>query len=319
MFASVNGKKLSSRYFGLGWHKFRLSVGKGSRITVSNIKTRPWLPGDREVLRKLAGKHKSIEMTALKFRPPSLDEYQKYFSSFEGLEFKFEKGKPFATDEEIAMRPVSAGRFLRPGDQRKVFISRDFHCSAHEITQKQFVELMEFNPSSAQGNPHFPVDDVTMAEAIEFCKRLTAAHARFDRVPEGYEYRLPTEAEWTLAAMADGETDMDVPEAECWHWNTSVDGFRMVGTSTASERGIYDMHGNVEELTLTHFNKRSASKETEELVDPVRLPSSKAHIVIKGGSWNVGPHLATASQRERRHQGRTPSRGFRVVLAPILK
>ena len=319
MFASINGNKLTSRFFGLGWHKFRISVGKGSRITVSNIKTRPWLPGDREVVRKLAGEHKSIEMTTLKFRPPSREEYQKYFGSFEGLEFKTEKTKPFATDEEIVMRPVSAARFQLPGDQSRVTISRDFHCSAHEITQKQFAELMEFNPASTQGNPHLPVDNVTLAEAIEFCNRLTAAHTRFDRVPEGYEYRLPTEAEWTLAAMSDGKTDMDVPEAEFWHWKTSVDGFRMVGTSTASERGIFDMHGNVEELTLTQFSKLKATKEKEEFVDPVHLPGSKSHIVIKGGSWNVGPHLATASQRERRHQGRTPGRGFRVVLAPILK
>ena len=119
--------------------------------------------------------------------------------------------------------------------------------------------------------------------------------------------------------MSDGKTDMDVPEAEFWHWKTSVGGFRMVGTSTASERGIFDMHGNVEELTLTQFSKLKATKEKEEFVDPVHLPGSKSHIVIKGGSWNVGPHLATASQRERRHQGRTPGRGFRVVLAPILK
>lgn len=319
MFASVNGKKLTSRFFGLGWHKFRISVGKGSRITVSNIKTRPWLPGDREVVQKLAGEHKSIEMTALKFRPPSREEYQKYFDSFEGLEFKTEKAKPFVTDEEIVMRPVSAAQFQLPDSQRKVSISRDFHCSAHEITQKQFAELMEFNPASAQGNPHLPVDNVTMAEAIEFCKRLTAAHARFDRVPEGYEYRLPTEAEWTLAAMSDAKTDMEVPEAEFWHWKTSAGGFRMVGTSTASERGIYDMHGNVEELTLTQFSKLHATKKKEGLIDPVNLPNSKSHIVIKGGSWNVGAHLATASQRERRHQGRTPGRGFRVVLAPILK
>ena len=132
MFASVNGKKLTSRFFGLGWHKFRISVGKGSRITVSNIKTRPWLPGNREVVQKLAGEHKSIEMTALKFRPPSREEYQKYFDSFEGLEFKTEKAKPFVTDEEIVMRPVSAAQFQLPDSQRKVSISRDFHRSAHE-------------------------------------------------------------------------------------------------------------------------------------------------------------------------------------------
>ena len=36
--------------------------------------------------------------------------------------------------------------------------------------------------------------------------------------------------------------------------------------------------------------------------------------MIKGGSWNVGAHLSSANQRERRHQGLTPGRGFRVGL-----
>lgn len=318
MFAFVNGKQLNSRTFGLGWQKLRIEVGSNSKITVSEIKTRPWLPGDQEALRKLAGKeHHSIGLTMSRFRPPSHDDYQKYLNQCVDVMGRLEKGKAFITPQEIVMRPVAAARFKRSEDDRKVFISQDFHCSAHEITQRQFSEVMEFNPASAQGNPYLPVDNVTMAEANEFCEQLTEKLAAVDLVPEGYEYRLPTEAEWTLAAMADGESEFDVSEAEYWHWDTCNDGFRMVGTSSPSERGLYDMHGNVEELTLTQHDKRKASKETEELVDPLSLPTAKSHIVIKGGSWNVGAHLTNARRRQRRHQGRTPGRGFRVVLAPL--
>ena len=321
MFASINGKRMNSRTFGLGWHKFRITVEKGSKVTVSNIKTRPWLPGDREVLKKMNGGHKSIAMTKLAFHTTPIEDYKTYFNSLRGLSTKIKRSDSFVTPQQIVMRPIPSGRFERPGDKRSVFLSRDFYCSAHEITQLQFCEVMDYNPSSAQGNPYFPVDNVTMAEAKEFCARLTKQMASSDLVPEGYEYRLPTEAEWTFAAMADGKSELDVAEKEFWHWDSCEGGFRMVGTSSASKCGIYDMHGNVEELSLSKFHKRKSAKETKddkELVDPVDAANNKNHIVVKGGSWNVGADRAAASRRERRHQGRTPGRGFRVVLAPKL-
>ena len=122
--------------------------------------------------------------------------------------------------------------------------------------------------------------------------------------------------------MADGKSNMDVPESECWHWDTSEGSYRMVGTSTPSKRGLYDMHGNVEELTNNKYHRRKSPKdeaESEELVDPVSKPKSTDHVVVKGGSWNVSVEWLQASWRARRNPGRTPGRGFRVVLAPALE
>ena len=321
---TVKEVQLKPRNYGLAWHRFRLTGGKESKITISKIKTRPWLPGDREVLSKLAGNHKTIDMTAQKFRPPSQQDYRKYLQGLKDVGTRPVENEPFVTPFEILMRPVAAGEFERPEDKLKVSISKAFHCSAHEITQSQFSEIMGYNPASVQGNPYLPVDNVTFDEAMEFCKVLNDRLDADGGLPDGYAYRLPTEAEWTWAAMADGKSNMDVPESECWHWDTSDGGYHMVGTSTPSKRGLYDMHGNVEELTFAKYSKRKSpedTKETDELVDPVAPPTygRGQHIVIKGGSWNAAPGAAAASWRGRRNHGATPGRGFRVVLAPELE
>jgi formylglycine-generating enzyme required for sulfatase activity len=54
-------------------------------------------------------------------------------------------------------------------------------------------------PSFQQG-PDEPVVNVTYADAGAFCEWLTESERRQGRLVAGQEYRLPTDAEWSLAA-----------------------------------------------------------------------------------------------------------------------
>ena len=47
-----------------------------------------------------------------------------------------------------------------------------------------------------------PVDSVTWEEAKEYCRRLNLREMKAGRVPPGYEYRLPTEADWEYVVRA---------------------------------------------------------------------------------------------------------------------
>ena len=320
VFVWVNDKRMDSVHFGLCWGRIRLSAGKDNRVVVSRIATRPWLVGDREVLLKRFRPHPTLEAVLAVAKTPTFDEYLKYVQSCVNVSDEAAQGKAFITPMEIVMQPIRAGKFERGDDSRTVLVSNDYWCSAHEITQMQFSELVGHNPASTQGNPYLPVDNVSLTDAVSFCEELTKVLGKKGMVPDGYEYRLPTEAEWTLAAMADGRNDMDVPKAEWWNWETVQDGFHMVGTSTPSQRGIFDMHGNVEELTFDKFQRRDKkSKDTNDIVDPFQVPGKRSSIVIKGGSWNVGVKHATAKHRDGRHRSGAPGRGFRVVLAPAIK
>ena len=127
-----------------------------------------------------------------------------------------------------------------------------------------------------------PVYNVSWNEAAEFCRRLTMAERAAGRLPAGYEYRLPTEAEWEYACRAGGSGSLpdgaemrilgryNAPaiDAIAWYGGNSSRGFcegRGVDTSKwpgkqypggrafarkAKGRkpngwGLYDMLGNV--------------------------------------------------------------------------
>ena len=81
-----------------------------------------------------------------------------------------------------------------------------FLFSSHELSQREFMEVMGFNPSVHIGD-EFPVENVSWWEAIRFCN----LKSQRDGLPSCYDlasgecdlgaggWRLPTEAEWMTA------------------------------------------------------------------------------------------------------------------------
>lgn len=51
------------------------------------------------------------------------------------------------------------------------------------------------NPSHFKGSDK-PVEGVSWEEATEYCRKLTAQQRGEGILPDGWAWRLPTEAEW---------------------------------------------------------------------------------------------------------------------------
>lgn len=146
--------------------------------------------------------------------------------------------------------------------------------------------------------------------------------------------RLPTEAEWEYAAVAGRPTSTAQPasdEANSWQGvfptiNEAKDGYAgiaPVGCFKPNAFGLYDMVGNVWEMTQDYFrpghdpsdvdNPRGPGRDTA--YDPYApgLPSR----VIKGGSFLCAPNYCRR-YRPASRQGRDPGLGasnvgFRLV------
>jgi formylglycine-generating enzyme required for sulfatase activity len=199
-----------------------------------------------------------------------------------------------------------------------------FYMSDHEVTQKEWVEVMGSNPSYFEGDT-LPVECVSWYDAIEYCNKrsvkegLTPAYTvngtnvTWDRNANGY--RLPTEAEWEYAARGgskskgyeySGSSSVD---GVAWYNGNSGNKTHPVKTKSANELGLYDMSGNVYEWCWDWYDSYGSEAQT----DPTGA-SSGTHRVFRGGSW----YDVAAGVRSAFRNGSTPSNrgyilGFRLV------
>ena len=194
---------------------------------------------------------------------------------------------PLEYENSIGMRLVliPPGEFLMgspdprhagPGSlqQHLVRITRAFYMGVYEVTQEEYEEVMERNPSwfsregrgraavSDQDTSRFPVEYVTWHDAVEFCRRLSEREKE-----SGWIYRLPTEAEWEYACRA-GTTTWSYFGETLDSWRANIRVWREgeveddkphlrrpthVGSYSANAFGLFDMHGNVSEWVTDWF------------------------------------------------------------------
>ena len=201
----------------------------------------------------------------------------------------------------------------------KVMISRGFWMSKYEVTQEKYELFTGTNPSHFNGNSNSPVEMVNWHEAVAYCVEFTRQAREEERLPKGYEYRLPTEAEWEYACRAGTTTrfsygnDPDYSQLGeyAWYSNNSSKTTHPVGQKKPNGWGLYDMHGNVWEWCLDWHGDYPGGSTA----DP-QGPTVGTSCVRRGGRWGSPARYCRSATRDYsqpnfRHSGV----GFRIVLA----
>ena len=219
-------------------------------------------------------------------------------------------------------------RNSQEGPLTRVTISRGFGMSKYETTQEEFLAIMGSNPSQFTNDLQRPANQVTWNEATSFCARLTARELSAGRLPSGYAYRLPTEAEWEYACRT-GTTDattfgnsLSSTQANfngSGPYNGAAAGANLqttvkVGSYAPNSWGLFDMAGNVSEWTLSHYSNLLPGGS---VTDPIDLNGLSGGYVYRGGSWqDYGWQCRSATRYGTGADSRIGRLGLRVILVP---
>jgi len=215
---------------------------------------------------------------------------------FESNQGEVKSGENFVNPMSlIDMVYIPKGRFYmgrgameagRPEElpRHAVIISSEFWISRTEISNYQLRTLFPNHINEKWNNYVLdaslqPAVKVNWHVASGFCRMLTDAGRKSGMIPAGYEYRLPTEAEWEYACRAGTETiyfwgngfgrtgaefanSLDKYSARLFNWKEGPDmapsdGYQVsapVASYKSNAFGLYDMSGNAWEWCLDWYN-----------------------------------------------------------------
>jgi len=241
--------------------------------------------------------------------------------------------------------------------QHTVKISQPFYMGVTPVTQAQYLNAMHPDhvelcykkgpwshtlPTFYKGGPwnvnneagprgalesDWAMDMLTWDEAAAYAQWLTRREAKAGRLPKGYVYRLPTEAEWEYACRAGSQTPFHTEGVTETFFALELNG--PFGRRKANAWGLYDLHGGVYEWVQDWY----APYNVEETRDP-KGPSAGEQRVLRGGCKTSmqekdGERETTPAERMRfvRSASRyklpqdyeLPITGMRLVLAPVLE
>jgi formylglycine-generating enzyme required for sulfatase activity len=223
-----------------------------------------------------------------------------------------------------AMRLVPAGRYAigcTPGQgsacesderpARSVTLSRSVWFGEAEVSQGLYARVTGRYPSrNVECGDDCPVEHVSWRdvvrfanalsaeEGLELCYVIGAVQVAWPKGPACTGYRLPTEAEWEVAARAGQDVlyagSNDLSEVG-WTLLESENRTHPAGTKRANAYGLADMSGNVGEWVWDWYLPEAY--QSDIAVDPTG-PSSGDERVVRGGDFRSSAEIARVARRE---------------------
>jgi len=254
-----------------------------------------------------------------------------------------------------------AGRNDGEAPVHRVRITKPFYMGRYEVTvgqYRRFAEATGFQPKPGPSgnpqvfvegkweqkvdagwqNPYLKQDDQHPVVCVswEDTKRFVEWLMSIDtKKPSGWEYRLPTEAEWEYACRAGSEATFSfgkkLSTAQA-NFNATYPAHAVkqdenrgvttpVGSFPPNAWGLHDLHGNVHEWCEDKHHKAWYQESPTD--DPLCLKKGCPDCggllrLTRGGGWRDGVNFCRSGCRGGGSvSNRLNSIGFRIVLSPL--
>jgi len=304
--ASISGPTFVMQWCGMDGDQFQAQVK-------TNLADPTWTPLARQVVTNAAG----------------FSVAEPLFESQPARWYRVQKLPRLQVPESMAYLPPGTFLMGTPTDdpnrtpyelsQFQATLTRGFWVNRFEVTQSEYQNLTCTNPATFTADLECPVENVSWRNAMDYCALLTQRERQALRLPEGYVYRLPTEAEWEYAARAGtttwfsfGNDPASLPN-HAWYSANSQSSTHPVGQLQPNPWGLQDVHGNVFEWCWDWIGSTPIQPVTD-----FRGSTNAVYHAIRGGaasfpwidcrsSWRVGYSAGSGAFNV----------GFRVVLAPV--
>lgn len=234
------------------------------------------------------------------------------------------------------------GRATAEGPQTLVTLTKGFFIGRFEVRNVEWLAYSNSLPEPADlaltNYLQRAVRKISYAPATNYCRARTLDEQQQGLIPAGWSYRLPMEAEWEYACRAGTTTPFaigsgvelrnDAVRQDAMFLSTApyptnvipVGPYpdnvpTVVGSYAPNAFGLYDMHGNVGELTLDVLGT-VANLPGGSVTNPIGLIADfgiDSQGWFRGGSFIDGGVNCRAALRRIATYSRI---GFRVVLVP---
>lgn len=222
----------------------------------------------------------------------------------------------------------------------EVAVTSGFWMGKYEVTQAEGLRCKQSYQSSFPGK-HLPQHAIQQGQVSKILAALNDAERKAGGLPEGWEYALPSEAQWEYACRAATTTRYSYGDdaSQLYRYANYADkrlladdgalqfadarfddgvgrSLAVVGSYLPNPWGLHDMHGNVAEWCADRYLPQLVGG-ADPLVDQKNKAAAPAGI-IRGGAWcSVAKYCESGFRNYEYAGGNAKKRdfiGFRLVL-----